>query len=74
MTIVLNLKMLLGLGITLMIFCTIRGHRIIGTIMMFSPVLVGLQFKFIFNDNIALLNIALQAFGYNQSHGLLMNS
>jgi multiple sugar transport system permease protein len=70
--------MLLGLGISLMIFCTIRGHRIIGTIMvvpmMFSPVLVGLQFKFIFNDNIALLNIALQAFSYNQSHGLLMNS
>ena len=71
LTIVLNLEMLLGLGIALMIQRVIRGQRILRTIMMFpmmfAPVLVGFQFKFIFNDNIGLLNNALQAFGYNQA-------
>ena len=49
----------------------IRGQRILRTIMvfpmMFVPVLVGFQFKFIFNDNIGLLNNGLQAFGYNEA-------
>jgi multiple sugar transport system permease protein len=31
--------------------------------MMFSPILVGFQFKFIFNDNIGILNNALQSLG-----------
>ena len=31
--------------------------------MMFSPVLVGFQFKFIFNDNVGLVNNALQSLG-----------
>ena len=31
--------------------------------MMFSPILVGFQFKFMFNDNIGLVNNALQALG-----------
>ena len=31
--------------------------------MMFSPILVGFQFKFLFNDNIGLVNNALQALG-----------
>ena len=31
--------------------------------MMFSPILVGFQFKFIFNDNIGVLNNALQSLG-----------
>jgi len=31
--------------------------------MMFSPILVGFMFKFIFNDNIGILNNALQSMG-----------
>ena len=31
--------------------------------MLFSPFLVGYQFKFVFNDNIGILNYALQAIG-----------
>ena len=31
--------------------------------MMFSPILVGFQFKFMFNDNIGLVNNALQSLG-----------
>ena len=71
LTIVLNLEMLLGLGIALMIQRVIRGQRILRTIMMFpmmfAPVLVGFQFKFIYKDNIGLLKNALQAFGYNEA-------
>jgi hypothetical protein len=43
------------------------GQRLLRTIMMFpmmfSPILVGFQFKFIFNDNIGILNNALQSLG-----------
>jgi len=43
------------------------GQRGLRTIMMFpmmfSPILVGFQFKFIFNDNIGILNNALQSLG-----------
>ena len=31
--------------------------------MMFSPILVGFQFKFMFNDNVGLVNNALQSLG-----------
>ena len=44
-----------------------RGQRMLRTIMMFpmmfSPILVGFQFKFMFNDNIGLVNNALQSLG-----------
>jgi len=69
LTIVLNLELLLGLGIALMLNKVTWGQRSLRTIlmfpMMFSPILVGFQFKFIFNDNIGLVNNVLQSLGYN---------
>ncbi|MDE9449967.1 sugar ABC transporter permease [Aliiroseovarius sp. Z3] len=67
LTIVLNLELLLGLGIALMMNKVTWGQRTLRTIlmfpMMFSPILVGFQFKFIFNDNIGLVNNVLQSLG-----------
>ena len=67
LTIALNLEFLLGLGIALLINKVTWGQRTLRTIMMFpmmfSPILVGYQFKFVFNDNIGILNNALQALG-----------
>ncbi|MFV0411338.1 MAG: carbohydrate ABC transporter permease [Paracoccus sp. (in: a-proteobacteria)] len=67
LTVALNLEMLLGLGLALLIERASRGQRILRTIlmfpMMFSPVLVGFQFKFMFNDNVGLINNALQSLG-----------
>ncbi len=69
LTIVLNLELLLGLGIALMMNKVTWGQRSLRTIlmfpMMFSPILVGFQFKFIFNDNIGLVNNVLQSMGFN---------
>ncbi len=69
LTIVLNVEMLLGLGIAVMMNKVTWGQRSLRTIlmfpMMFSPILVGFQFKFIFNDNIGLVNNVLQSLGYN---------
>lgn len=67
LTIALNVEFLLGLGIALLINRITWGQRTLRTIMMFpmmfSPILVGFQFKFIFNDNIGILNNALQGLG-----------
>jgi multiple sugar transport system permease protein len=67
LTVALNLEMLLGLGLALMVAKVTRGQRLLRTVMMFpmmfSPILVGFQFKFIFNDNVGLLNNALQSLG-----------
>lgn len=67
LAIALNLEMLLGLGLALLVEKASRGQRLLRTIMMFpmmfSPVLVGFQFKFMFNDNIGLVNNALQSLG-----------
>jgi multiple sugar transport system permease protein len=67
LTIALNLELLLGLGIALMVNRVTWGQRTLRTIlmfpMMFSPILVGFQFKFIFNDNVGLVNNALQSLG-----------
>lgn len=68
LTIVLNVELLLGLAIALMVNKVTWGQRTLRTIlmfpMMFSPILVGFQFKFIFNDNIGLVNNALQSLGF----------
>ncbi|MBI1416767.1 MAG: ABC transporter permease subunit [Limimaricola sp.] len=65
LTIALNVEFLAGLGIALLISRITWGQRTLRTIMMFpmmfSPILVGYQFKFVFNDNIGILNNALQA-------------
>jgi multiple sugar transport system permease protein len=67
LAIALNVEFLLGLGIALLINKVTWGQRTLRTIMMFpmmfSPILVGFQFKFIFNDNIGILNNALQSLG-----------
>ena len=67
LAIALNVEFLLGLGIALLINRITWGQRTLRTIMMFpmmfSPILVGFQFKFIFNDNIGILNNALYSLG-----------
>jgi multiple sugar transport system permease protein len=71
LTIALNLEMLLGLGLAMLVEKAIRGQRILRTLMMFpmmfSPILVGFQFKFLFNDNVGLINNALQSLGLSDS-------
>ena len=67
LTIALNLELVFGLGIALLINKITWGQRTLRTIMMFpmmfSPILVGFQWKYIFNDNIGLLNNFLREFG-----------
>jgi multiple sugar transport system permease protein len=67
LTLALNLEMLLGLGLAMLVERVSRGQRLLRTLMMFpmmfSPILVGFQFKFMFNDNIGLVNNALQSLG-----------
>jgi multiple sugar transport system permease protein len=67
LTIALNVEFALGLGIALLIARITWGQRTLRTIMMFpmmfSPILVGFMFKYIFNDNIGILNNALQSLG-----------
>jgi multiple sugar transport system permease protein len=62
-TVALNLEMLLGLGLALLINRITWGQRTLRTIMMFpmmfSPILVGFQFKYLFNDAVGLVNNAL---------------
>lgn len=69
LTIVLNLELLLGLGIALLVNKVTWGQRSLRTVlmfpMMFSPILVGFQFKFIFNDNVGLVNNVLQSMGFD---------
>jgi len=71
LTVVINSELFLGLGIALLVQKVVKGSRIIRTIvmipMMFAPVLVGFQFKYIFNDNIGLVNNFLQLFGINKA-------
>jgi multiple sugar transport system permease protein len=71
LTIALNLEMLFGLGLAMLVEKAIRGQRLLRTLMMFpmmfSPILVGFQFKFLFNDNVGLINNALQSLGLSNS-------
>lgn len=67
LTVALNAEMFLGLGLAMLVNKATRGQRVLRTMMMFpmmfSPVLVGFQFKFLFNDNIGFVNNALQSLG-----------
>lgn len=71
LTIALNLEMLMGLGLALLVNRVTYGQRALRTVMMFpmmfSPILVGFQFKFIFNDNVGLVNNALQSLGLSDT-------
>ena len=67
LTIALNLELVFGLGIALLINKITYAQKTFRTLMMFpmmfSPILVGFQWKYIFNDNIGLLNNFLREFG-----------
>jgi len=71
LTVALNLEMLFGLGLALLVEKATRGQRLLRTLMMFpmmfSPILVGFQFKFLFNDNVGLVNNALQSLGITEA-------
>ena len=62
-TIALNLEMVFGLGLALLVNKITWGQRTLRTVMMFpmmfSPILVGFQFKYLFNDAVGLVNNAL---------------
>ena len=70
LAIALNLELVFGLGIALLINKITYGQRTLRTLMMFpmmfSPILVGFQWKYIFNDNIGLMNNFLREFGFIQ--------
>ena len=70
LAIALNLELVFGLGIALLINKITYGQRTLRTLMMFpmmfSPILVGFQWKYIFNENIGLLNNFLREFGVIQ--------
>lgn len=66
-TIALNLELVFGLGLALLVNRVTTGRKTIRTIMMFpmmfSPILVGFQFKYVFNDSVGILNNALFSLG-----------
>lgn len=66
LTLAINIEFVLGLGIALLINKVTYNARLLRTIMMFpmmfSPILVGFQFKFMFNDNIGVVNNLLREF------------
>ncbi len=69
MLIAVNAEFILGLLIANAMSHVIRGQGILRTIimmpMMFAPVLVGFQFKWIFNDQVGLVNnILYEIFGH----------
>lgn len=66
-TVALNLELVFGLGLALLVNKVTMGQKTIRTVMMFpmmfSPILVGFQFKYIFNDAVGLMNNALFSLG-----------
>lgn len=79
LTIALNLELVLGLGIALLLNEVTKGQRILRTVMMFpmmfSPVLVGFQFKFMLNDSTGVVNHLLQTlFGLKSTIPFLVNA
>ncbi|MFP3185324.1 MAG: sugar ABC transporter permease [Paraburkholderia sp.] len=79
LTIALNLEMLFGLGIALLLNAVTTGQRLLRTIMMFpmmfSPVLVGFQFKFMLNDSTGVVNSLLHSlFGVKGSIPFLVDA
>lgn len=78
LTLALNLEMVLGLGVALLLNRVTAGQRVLRTVMMFpmmfSPVLVGFQFKFMLNDSTGVINHLLRAlFGMHGSIPFLVN-
>jgi multiple sugar transport system permease protein len=68
MLIAVNAEFILGLLIANIMARVIRGQGVLRTIlmmpMMFAPILVGFQFKWIFNDQVGLINnVLFEIFG-----------
>ncbi len=59
----------MGLGLALLVNKITAGQRLLRTVimfpMMFSPVLVGFQFSFLFNDNVGLVDNTLVSLGHH---------
>jgi multiple sugar transport system permease protein len=67
LAIALNVELILGLLLALLVNQITWGRRFLRTMMMFpmmfSPILVGFQFRYLLNDNIGVVNNGLQALG-----------
>ncbi len=79
LTIALNLELLLGLGVALLLNQVTKGQRALRTVMMFpmmfSPVLVGFQFKFMLNDSTGIVNNLMQTlFGAKSAFPFLVDA
>jgi multiple sugar transport system permease protein len=79
LTIALNLELLLGLGVALLLNQVTKGQRALRTVMMFpmmfSPVLVGFQFKFMLNDSTGIVNNLMQTlFGATSAFPFLVDA
>jgi multiple sugar transport system permease protein len=79
LTIALNLELVLGLGVALLLNQVTKGQRALRTVMMFpmmfSPVLVGFQFKFMLNDSTGIVNNLMQTlFGAKSAFPFLVNA
>ncbi|SAL43627.1 binding-protein-dependent transport systems inner membrane component [Caballeronia udeis] len=79
LTVALNLELLLGLGVALLLNQVTKGQRALRTVMMFpmmfSPVLVGFQFKFMLNDSTGIVNNLMQTlFGAKSAFPFLVNA
>ncbi len=69
----INIEFLLGLAAALLINKITYNARLLRTLimfpMMFSPILVGFLFKFMFNDNVGIINNILESLGVIK-HGI----
>ena len=79
LTIALNLELLLGLGVALLLNQVTKGQRALRTVMMFpmmfSPALVGFQFKFMLNDSTGIVNNLMQTlFGAKSAFPFLVDA
>lgn len=67
LAVALNVELILGLLLALLVNRITWGRRFLRTFMMFpmmfSPILVGFQFRYLLNDNIGVVNNGLQALG-----------
>ena len=63
LAIALNVELVIGLGIALLINKITIGQRLLRTLimfpMMFSPILVGFQWKYIFNDMPEMIDVRI---------------
>lgn len=60
MALAVNLELVLGLALALLLVRPVRGQRVLQTAlmvpMMFPPILIGFQFKWLYNDQVGMVN------------------